>query len=184
MILVAILTLKIEKKELVSKETLSHMGGLLAFFLIVTLFMDFFDFLVMNYTQKPGGLEIWHIVTGRFAPLFLVNVIGMVSALIILLFKWGRTIKGLSIASPITIIAILAYRIDLIIVAQIPPLFPGLGELYYTPTVPEMAVVAGIISLALFLYLVLTKVLPMEETLHIPDLPVSEKKPGQGIATR
>ncbi len=184
MILVAILTSKIEKRELVSKETLEHMGGLLAFFLIVTLFMDFFDFLVMNYSGKPGGLEIWHILTGRFAPLFLTNTIGMFTAMLILLFKRGRTIKGLFIASSITMIAIIAYRIDLIVVAQIPPLFPGIGEIYYTPTVPEMAVVAGIISLALFLYLVLTKALPMEERISEPEPELAEKKPGQGLITR
>ena len=88
--------------------------------------------------------------------------------MLILLFKRGRTIKGLSIASCLTVIAIIAYRIDLIVVAQIPPLFPGIGEIYYIPTVPEMAVVAGLIALALFLYLVLTKVLPMEETVSEP----------------
>ena len=175
MILVAILTLKIEKKELVSRETLAHMGGLLAFFLVVTLFMDFFDYLVMNYSAKPGGLEIWHVITGRFLPLFLINTAGMFAAVIILLFKWGRTVKGLTIASSVTITAIVAYRIDLIIVAQIPPLFPGIGEIYYIPTMPEMAVVAGIISLALFLYLVLVKALPMEETVHRPTTEVTGK---------
>ena len=163
MILVVIITLKIEKKALVSEETLAHMGGLLAFFLVVTLFMDFFDFLVMNYSGKPGGLEIWHLMTGRFLPFFLTNTIGMSTAMLILLFKRGRTIPGLFIASSITMIAIVAYRIDLIVVAQTPPLFPGIGELYYTPTVPEMAVVAGVFALALFLYLVLTRVLEMEE---------------------
>lgn len=183
MILVAILTLKIEKKELVCKETLGHMGRLLAFFLIVTLFMDFFDYLVMNYSEKPGGLEIWHVITGRFLPLFLLNTTGMFAALIILLFKWGRTVKGLTIASSITITAIVAYRIDLIVVAQIPPLFPGIGEIYYMPTIPEMAVVAGIISLALFLYLVLSKALPMEETVHALKT-AAGRKPGQGIARR
>ncbi len=164
MILVAIITSKIEKRELVSKMTLANMGGLLTFFLIVTLFMDFFDFLVMNYSGKPGGLEIWHLMTGRFAPLFLTNTIGMSAALLILLINRGRTIMGLFIASTLTMIAIIAYRINLIVVAQMPPLFPGIGELNYIPTMPEMAVVFGIIALAFFLYIVLTKMLPMEET--------------------
>jgi Ni/Fe-hydrogenase subunit HybB-like protein len=118
----------------------------------------------MNYSGKPGGLEIWHLLTGRFAPLFLINTTGMFAAMIILLFKWGRTIRGLSVASTITVTAIVAYRIDLVVVAQISPLFPGIGEIYYIPTLPELAVVAGIIAFALFLYMVLTKALPMEET--------------------
>ena len=163
MIHITITTAKITKKEIVSKETLSHMGGLLAFFLGVTLFMDFFDYLVMKYSGKPGGLEIWHFLTTDFIHFFLLNTLGMFSAMVFLLFKWGRTITGLFIASSVTIISILAYRWDLIIVAQIPPLFPGIGEIYYTPTVPEVAVMVGVVALVTFLYLVLTRVLPMEE---------------------
>ncbi len=170
MILVAIITSKINKSELVGIETLNHMGQLLALFIIITLFLDFFDFLVMIYAGKPAGLEIWHLLTGRFAPLFIINTAGLFAAMLILLFKRGRSIKGLSIASSLTVIAIIAYRFDLIIVAQTPPLFPGIGEIYYIPTLPEMAVVAGIIALALFLYIVLTKVLPMEETIPEPGI--------------
>jgi molybdopterin-containing oxidoreductase family membrane subunit len=166
MIFISILTAKITKRELVTKETLSHMGGLLAFFLGITLFMDFFDFLVMSYSGKPGGLEIWHFLTTRFKPLFLVNTIGMFCSMTILLFKRGRHITGLLIASIITMISIIAYRIDLIVVAQIPPLFPGIGEIYYVPTLTEMGVVAGVVGLITFLYLVLTRVLPMEETIQ------------------
>lgn len=181
MILVAIITSKINKRELVSMSTLNHMGILLAFFLIVTLFLDFFDYLVMIYVGKPAGIEIWHLLTGRFAPLFIINTAGMFAAMLILVSKRGRTIKGLSIASTLTIIAIVAYRIDLIVVAQISPLFPGIGEIYYIPTVPEMAVVLGIIALALFLYIVLTKVLPMEETVPEPELALAEKNPNKAL---
>jgi molybdopterin-containing oxidoreductase family membrane subunit len=164
MIHITISTTRITKKQIVSRETLSHMGGLLAFFLGVTLFMDFFDYLVMGYSGKPHGLETWHLLTSRFFPFFLTNTLGMFIAMAILLFKWGRTTTGLFMASTITIIAILAYRWNLIIVAQIPPLFPGTGEIYYVPTLPEWAVLLGIISLITFLYLVLTRVLPMEQT--------------------
>jgi Ni/Fe-hydrogenase subunit HybB-like protein len=181
MILVAIITSKIDKRELVSMSTLIHMGKLLALFLIITLFLDFFDFLVMNYSGKPAGKEIWHLLTGRFAPLFIINTAGMFVAMLILIFKWGRTIKGLFIASALTVIAIVAYRIDLVVVAQTPPLFPGIGEVYYIPTAPEMAVVAGIIALAIFLYTVLTKVLPMEETVPEPELAFAEKTPDKTL---
>ena len=170
MILVAIITSKINKSELVGPETLSHMGQLLALFIIITLFLDFFDFVVMIYAGKPAGLEIWHLLTGRFAPLFIINTAGLFVAMLILLFKRGRTIKGLSMASSLTVIAVIAYRFNLIIVAQTPPLFPGIGEIYYMPTAPEMAVVAGIIAWALFLYIVLIKVLPMEETIPEPGI--------------
>ncbi len=164
MIFIAILTAKITKRKLVSEEALAHMGGLLAFFLGIVLFMDLFEFLIAAYAGKPGSLEVEHALLTRFAPLFLINTIGMFSAMVILCFKRGRSITGLLITSSMTLIAVIAYRWDLIIVAQIPPLFPGMGEIEYIPTLPEMAVVYGITALAIFLYLVLTKVLPMEET--------------------
>ncbi len=126
--------------------------------------MDFFDFVVMNYAATPGGLHTWHNLTGRFLPLFLINTVGMTTAMVMMFFKRGRTIPGLLIASIITILSIIAYRTNLVMMAQIPELFPGIGEIYYIPTLPEMGVVAGIVGGAIFLYLVLTKVLPMEET--------------------
>ena len=164
MIFIAILTAKITKRELVSEETLAHMGGLLAFLLGIVLFMDLFEHIISAYAAKPVSLEVEHALTTRFAPFFLINTIGMFSAMVILLFKRGRSITGLLITSSMTLIAIIAYRWDLIIVAQVPPLFPGIGEIEYIPTMPEMAVVYGITALAIFLYLVLTKVLPMEKT--------------------
>ena len=163
MIFISITTAKLSKRELVSEKTLANMGTLLAFFLGGTLFMDFFDFVVMNYAATPGGLHTWHYLTGRFLPLFLVNTVGMATAMVMMFFKRGRTIPGLYIASIITILSILAYRTNLVMMAQVPPLFPGTGEIYYLPTTPEMGVVAGIVGGAIFLYLVLTKVLPMEK---------------------
>ena len=164
MIFLSITTAKLSKKELVSEKTLANMGTLMAFFLAGTLFMDFFDFVVMNYAATPGGLHTWHELTGRFFPLFLVNTIGMTSAMVMMFFKRGRSIPGLYIASIITMLSIIAYRTNLVIIAQVPPLFPGTGEIYYIPTVPETAVVVGIVGGAIFLYLVLTTVLPMEKT--------------------
>ena len=164
MIFLSITTAKLSKKELVSEKTLANMGTLMAFFLAGTLFMDFFDFVVMNYAATPGGLHTWHELTGRFFPLFLVNTIGMTSAMVMMFFKRGRSIPGLYIASIITMLSIIAYRTNLVIIAQVPPLFPGTGEIYYIPTVPETAVVVGIVGGAIFLYLVATTVLPMEKT--------------------
>ncbi len=166
MIFISITTAKLSKRELVSEKTLANMGTLLAFFLGGTLFMDFFDFVVMNYAGSPGGLHTWHYLTGRFLPLFLVNIIGMATAMVMMFFKRGRTVNGLLIASILTIMAIIAYRTNLVMIAQVPALFPGIGEIEYIPTTPEMAVVAGIVGGAIFLYLVLTKLLPMEETIQ------------------
>jgi molybdopterin-containing oxidoreductase family membrane subunit len=163
-ILVTILTSKITKRELVDRETLDHMGKLLAFFLVVTIFFDFFDSLVLSYSEIPEGIEAWRLLTGKYAPLFVLTIGGMFVALLILLFKQGRTIKGLSVASSLTLVAIAAYRYNLVIVGQLVPLLPGIPEIHYSPTGIEISVTVGIVALVMLLYTVLTKVLPMEET--------------------
>ncbi|MDP3297605.1 MAG: NrfD/PsrC family molybdoenzyme membrane anchor subunit [Thermodesulfovibrionia bacterium] len=163
MILMAIVTSKIEKKELVSRGALEHMGGLLAFFITLNLFFDFYDIFVLKYSEEPEGIEILNLLTGRFVPFFILNFGGLFLALMVLLNKRGRSIRALTFVSCLSILAILAYRWDLVIGGQILPLLPGFPEIHYYPTIPEIAMEAGIIALFLFLYTLLTKILPMEE---------------------
>lgn len=164
MILVTVVLSRINKKEIVGMVTLTHMGTLLAFFIAVNIFMDAFDMLVLKYSEEPEGVEALHLLTGRFAPLFALNFVGLVISLIMLMTTWGRkTIKGLTTVSCITLLAIVAYRYNLIVVAQIVPLQQGLPELHYFPAASEIVIEAGIVSLMLFVYAVLSKVLPMED---------------------
>lgn len=162
-ILVAIITSKIEKRELLSRETYDHMGKLLAFFVLVTLFLDFFDYFILRYSAKAEAMETWHILTSRYAPVFALNIGGLVVAFLILLFKKGRTANGMLIATILIQLAIIAYRINLVSVGQMVPLYPGMGELYYHPTLSEISVALGLIALIIFLYSVLSKILPVEE---------------------
>ncbi|MDP2643611.1 MAG: NrfD/PsrC family molybdoenzyme membrane anchor subunit [Desulfobacterales bacterium] len=163
-ILVAVITSKVEKREILTGETFDHMGRLLAFFLIVTLFLDFFDYFILRYSGKKEAMETWHILTTRYVPLFVMNIGGLAVAFLILLFKKGRTANGLLMATSIVQVAIIAYRIDLVTVGQIAPLFPGMGELQYIPTLPEISVALGLVATVILLYMVLSKVIPMEET--------------------
>lgn len=164
MILVSIVLSRINKREIVGIATLSHMGTLLAFFMAVNIFMDTFDILVLKYSEEPEGMEALHLLTGRFAPLFALNFLGLVMSLIMLMTTWGRkTIKGLTTVSCVTLLAIMSYRYNLIIVAQIVPLQQGLPELHYFPAASEIVLEIGIVSLMLFVYAVLSKILPMED---------------------
>ena len=167
-ILVAVITSKVEKRDLLSNETLNHMGKILAFFVLLTLFLDFFDYFILRYSAKKEAMEGWHILTGRYLPIFLINEGGLILSLLILTFKKGRTANGLLLATSIIQVAIIAYRIDLVSVGQLAPLFPGMGELYYHPTLSEISVALGLIALVILLYAVLSKVLPMEETAPEP----------------
>lgn len=164
--LMAILTSKLGQRELVSRETLSHMGKLLPYFIIVTIFFDFFDFLILGYQPTAMEREYMSILTGSYGPFVAFYIGGMVIALLILL-KWRKTIMGLAVASSLVLLAAAAYRYYFVIVGQLAELVPdlqGLPELRYSPTGIETAIVVGIVALVLFLYTVLTRVLPMEKT--------------------
>ncbi len=161
-VFVAVTTSWIQKREILSKKTFSHSGQLLAAFLVATLFIDFVDYVVLKYSDLPEGREVWHLLTTSFLPLFILNLGGMVTAVVILCFRKGREPKGLFVASSLTIAAIMAYRINLIVVGQLVPLYPELGELTYQPTTPEVAVMLGLIALVIFLYAMTSKLVPME----------------------
>ena len=166
-ILVALITSKINKKELLSMKTYDHMGMLLFFFLAGTVFLDVFDYLILWYSATEEGLETWHLLTGRYSPLFLLNMGGLFIATGMVAFKKGRTPEKLFIATSIVVIAIAAYRINLISVGQLIPLYPDLGELQYVPTLAEIAPFIGLVALIMLIYAVLTRILPMEETAHV-----------------
>lgn len=163
-ILLSVITSKIEKREILTLETYDHMGRLLAFFVVVTLFLDFFDYFILRYSGTKEAMETWHILTTRYVPVFATNIGGLILAFFILVFKKGRTPNGLLIATSVIQVAIIAYRIDLVSVGQLAPLFPGMGELYYYPTLPEISVALAVVSLILLLYVVLSKIIPMDET--------------------
>lgn len=163
-ILLSVITSKIEKREILTLETYDHMGRLLAFFVVVTLFLDFFDYFILRYSGTKEAMETWHILTTRYVPVFATNIGGLILAFFILVFKKGRTPNGLLIATSVIQVAIIAYRIDLVSVGQLAPLFPGMGELVYYPTLPEISVALAVVSLILLLYAVLSKIIPMDET--------------------
>ena len=148
-------------------KTYDHMGILLFFFLVGTVFLDVFDYLILWYSATEEGLETWHLLTGRYGPLFLLNMGGLFIATGMVAFKKGRTPGRLLIVTALTVIGIGAYRINLISIGQLVPLYPDLGEIQYIPTLPEIATFIGLVALVMLIYAVLTKILPMEEAAHI-----------------
>ena len=166
-ILVTIITSWASKKELVGRETYNHMGIMLCFFLIATVFLDTFDYLILSYSGTEEGLETWHLLTGRYLPTFLINMVGLYAALAIVVFKKYRTSRGLLYASSITVIAIGAYRINLISIGQLVPLYPEIGEIEYVPNIHEVAPFIGLVAILMLVYAVLTKLLPLEDRVHL-----------------
>jgi molybdopterin-containing oxidoreductase family membrane subunit len=177
-IMIAVITSKAEKRELLSKETYDHMGKILCFFVLLTVFLDFFDYFILRYSAKLEAMETWHIITTRYIVTFVLNIGGLVVAFIMLLYKKWRTANGLLVVGAIVQVAIMSYRINLVSVGQLAPLFPGMGEIHYIPTFSEITILLGIIALVILLYTILSNVLPVEET--VPEQ-VTTREFGQGF---
>ncbi len=172
MVLVGAATSAATGRRIVGRETLSHMGILLAFFIALSAFFDFFDFIVFSYSDTITGNTAWHFLSSDHLPVSIVHVGGYILALSILLFKRGRETPWLTVAAAVALIAVAAYRYNLTIVGQAPPLLPFLDEAKYAPTWVELSITAGIVAFMLLGYSVLTRVLPMEE----PDRTLSENE--------
>ncbi len=183
MILLAVATNKWGKTEIASPKTLSHMGGLLAFFLVVAAFMDLFDFLVFTYSDNPTGASAWDVIWGPQLGFSIVHVAGYVLAIGILLFK-RSDVRWLTAASLLVIAGVAAYRYNLVTIGFAQPLLPFQEHVQYWPSRYEISMALGIVALIVLSYLILVRVIPMEETgkarWDAGKLLGREEKPGAG----
>ncbi len=163
MTLVATASSAASGRQVLSKETFSHLGALLGLFIAIAAVMDVFDFIVFSYSDTITGNTAMDFLRGSNLPFSIVHVGGYAVALTILLTKRGRQTPWLTVAAAVTLVAIASYRYNLTIVGQAPPLMPFLESPDYFPTWTESSIALAIVSFVLLGYSVLTRVLPMEE---------------------
>ncbi len=183
MALVAIVTSWLKGRELVGKSTLAHMGSLLAFFIALAGFLDFFDWLVFAYSDKAEGVEAWNILFGSNTVLSVIHVAGYVVAFALLLYVLARRplwlVPGLAAASAVVLVAVAAYRYNLVVVGQALPLLPLIPRDHYWPSWYELAIGVGIIALIALSYSILVRILPLEEE----ALPSSHEREEEAMAS-
>jgi Ni/Fe-hydrogenase subunit HybB-like protein len=161
-LLVAIATNLLRRKEIVAKRTLSHMGVLLAVFLVVAAFMDIFDFLVFTYSDNPTGAAVWDLIWGPQLGFSIVHIAGYAIALV-LLIGFRKSTTALAVAAALAIMGLVAYRYNLVTAGFADPILPFQEVKQYWPSRYEIALTLGILALVSLAYLVLTRLLPMEE---------------------
>jgi len=155
--IISFISEKIENKKILNFTSQMLLSYLLIFLTAGVLFLDIFDILVLKYSEKPEGIEAWHLLTTKHLFLFLVNILGLLLALIILVSKKGKTLPRIVISSILIVFAISAYRYNLIIVGQEIPLIEGELTQKYMPTLTEIFISAGITSFIIISYQYLVK---------------------------
>lgn len=165
MVIVSYINVKIKKRELLVNSSKILMRYLLIFLTAGVLFLDVFDILVLKYSEKPEGIEAWHLLTSEHLFLFLLNILGLSLALILLLTKNGREYPRIIISAVLIVLAISAYRYNLIIIGQEVPLLESEIIERYSPTIIEIIICAGITSFAILGYQILVKKFDRDELL-------------------
>jgi len=151
-VIIGYISKKIQNVEIINESARKLLRTLLIFLVSGVLFLDLFDILVLNYSEKPEGLEAWHLLTTSHLYFFILNIFGLFIALLLLLSKLGRQFSVMVIASILIVFAISAYRYNLIIVGQEIPLLEGIEVLKYKITLTEVAISAGITSFIILAY--------------------------------
>ncbi|MEM0315591.1 MAG: NrfD/PsrC family molybdoenzyme membrane anchor subunit [Archaeoglobaceae archaeon] len=112
--------------------------------------------------SAEGSYSVQNLLFGKFALnfWFLEIFVGIIAPVLILLF-FGKNMDALFVASFLTLVGIFAFRIDFVFSAQVVKKISGVS--IPTSVHPFEAMFAvGALALALLLYYVLYKLLPME----------------------
>ena len=143
----------------ISADKLSKLGKLAAVFLFFELFVVPGEAAIGLYAGSGEEAEIIHwLVSGKGAPFFWVEIVAIVVGLVLL---FSKKTSGLVLGSAISIFAIFMIKYNLLQAQLLNPLItyagpPGYsgGEGIYLPSLIEIGVAVGIISLGALLVMI------------------------------
>ncbi len=151
-------------------QFLNTLGKLQALFLMILIFFVTWKIIPGLYGEPPEKYEATlAVISGPLAFNFwgFEVMIGMIIPVAILLNKKTRTPFGIMIAGLLCTLGIFFMRYDLVIAGQLVPMREGVSELTngllsYVPSMTEIGIVVGAISVCLFLYTLAEKFFDLE----------------------
>ena len=178
LLLVLLMVLKKRGMFAVDASLIKSLAGLLAVFIAIDAYLIGCELLTMAY---PGGSELAAftvLTSGATAPFFWFEIIGgLLVPFLILVFAKNRANTVLVIvASVLVVLGVLCKRIWLLLTAFAAPFaegsllvpdyllagdalsFGGIGALY-APTIPEILILVGVITLGALIFMVLSEAL-------------------------
>ncbi|MBQ6390348.1 MAG: polysulfide reductase NrfD [Eggerthellaceae bacterium] len=176
-------------------ELLASLAKLLATFIAVDAFFIGCELLTMAYPGAGEAAALSHMLSGATAPFFWFEIIGgLLVPFVILAIANNRTKRGMVVlASALVVLGVACKRIWLLFTSFITPNVagaPGIaggsaaaregGDIWaiigtYAPTLPEILIVVGVISLGVLAFMVLcNKLVAGEEVEQQVSLPSEE----------
>ena len=148
-------------------EAIQTLRFVLGLSLVITVFFTAWKFILKAYPNSTlfsrEAVEVF--ISGSYAFNFwIVEVlIGLIAPIAILAIpKTGRKVEGVLIASILTIVGIFFLRIDLVMGGQVLKLISGLKPAPFEIHPFEVMATVGFMALAILLYYIGYKLLPME----------------------
>lgn len=165
-----------------SRELMASLAGLLATCIAIDAFFVFCEVLTMAYPGAAGAETLALMTSGPTSPFFWFEIVGgLVVPFLVLVFAKNRERTGLVVGASVLVIAgVLCKRLWLLFTSFIVPNVEGapgimsdggwalLGS--YAPTLPEVLIVLGVVSVGALGFMALgSKLLvPATETERVP----------------
>ena len=159
----------------------TSLAGLLAACIAVDAFFIGCEVLTMAYPGAGEAVALSHMLTGATAPFFWFEIVcGLVIPFLILVFAKNRENKTLIIvASVLVVLGVAAKRLWLLLTSFVTPNVAGAPGITlgtnaaantpspdiwsvvgtYAPTLPEVCIVVGVISLGALVFMIMSKAL-------------------------
>lgn len=159
LLLCALAALKKARVFDTSRDLMASLAGLLATCIAVDAFFIFCEVLTMAYPGAAGAETLALMTSGPTAPFFWFEIVGgLLVPFCVLVFAKNRERMGLVIgASVLVVVGVLCKRLWLLFTSFIVPNVAGAPGIMtdggwvltgaYAPTLPEVAIVIGVVSL-------------------------------------
>lgn len=151
----------------VNLDVVKSLSQLMAFFLIIDLSLEFYEWFVSSYGLEPEHMAVLAtLFAGKHAWSFwgLQIFLGAVLPLYLVFSKRTKdSINALAIAAISVVIGIIGVRFNIVVPALIVPVLEGLPRGDYFPSWVEWSSSVGVIAMGMMLYTIGAKLLPLEE---------------------
>ena len=156
---------KLEKY--ITEMHFDKLGRLLVLVSIVYLYFNLNEFLVPAYKLKKFDLlHLQELFVGKYAPLFwFTQLTGLILPILLLLFRRMRKPLPLTIISLFVVFASWLKRYIIVVPAQAHPFLPVQNVpaewIVYKPTIEEIAITIGSLTLVMIIITILSKLFPV-----------------------
>ncbi len=162
-----ILALFFSKKFLganLNDEVIISLGKYFKILLPVLLYFLFCEFITITFSEIPAHVVVLkELIIGKFSGIFWFDILlGIIIPFFIVVSKFGKTSKGIGVASLLSFFGVFAERVNIVVPSFFHPFLLNDRILYaYKPTWVEYSLIAGLFAFGTILFIVASKIIPL-----------------------